>query len=1063
MPVRAEIRKLWEDNLSTNMEVGNGLVTQSDQPVLEKVDSSPEVRPEIRKLWDDSLNEEPTDIRLWSDAQNEMNQQITGEGIGAEIGGTLVKPPEQQVGGESIMGKIFDVLSRGEYASANVAKDYIMGKPFNMKSAIEGIKGDKKGTYDELSEAVFSEWSPWKRKAMGFALAIFADPTTYTPAGALTVPFKAAKHIPGVTKGIEAIKNSPLGKAFVPGAGLPKDYYEAKYYAKKGLEAEEQKIFRQAEELRSGLSKDDMEKLSFYRQHPDKIHELSPLLKAKLEKVGDMFEGFVTKAEADGIITPEIAAKWRGQGTPYLPGYYPARGIKLAKGDMPPSMFEKVKKPTFMKKKTFKTLEDAKQLSGNFEQIANADTVEQARGLMKTFGLEGAFGKISNLKVDDIRGYAKQLSETYKPEENVVKLVAYRGIEQVRYTARTKFIDDTLEEFGTKLQRGTKIVPEGYGIYLPKGSIRMYATEVVDPSFVKDFKGLADQLRDLRVNTEKISSVKTTTETTVSGVGKLADGGPLAKMEGVVRDSLMSRGMTIGEANVYIGKLKANGSGAVDDIIKEVNEKSETVRTILNSSALEGDLIDISKLTDAQKKTMIGITTRVPSYALPKEIADDLNYATKIMSGDPSTAKMFQLFDKTQNIWKGLATAVRLPFHIRNMYSNWWQAALSGVQNPNRFVQAAQIQKSFLTKTKGTMELGEKVYSYKELRELSNKLGIRGKGWLGADIDVNMFDEVESMVKYGKLRKLNPMTVGRNFGTMIEDNSRMAVFLDRLAKGQDPKDASRAVRKYLFDYKELTDFERKVMKRAVPFYTWTRKNAPLQIQSLVEQPRKYQAYAKAARAFEEDETLEERMAKPEYFDKMMYVKSPFKSKLGKPLYMSIDLPPLEFNRSFDINQWLSSTTPFKVIPEIIFNFKTFPEPGKLGKPLELARAPFWVGWLPKPIFNQMSNRGLVDKMLNENTGEYELGINKKLLHGIHTALPFLNEQSRIHAEPISLEDENPDLKRKSYMSGIGFKTLDIPRELERKESEVGIRESYLDSFVGQRGRLPTMNELKELK
>ena len=41
---------------------------------------------------------------------------------------------------------------------------------------------------DEISEAVFSEWSPMKRKAMGLAMAIFFDPTTYTPAGTLTVP-----------------------------------------------------------------------------------------------------------------------------------------------------------------------------------------------------------------------------------------------------------------------------------------------------------------------------------------------------------------------------------------------------------------------------------------------------------------------------------------------------------------------------------------------------------------------------------------------------------------------------------------------------------------------------------------------------------------------------------------------------------------------------------------------------------------------------------------------------------------------------------------------------------
>ena len=933
------------------------------------------VRPEIQKIWDESMKQDSvpkTDygnsisvVPPPSSSDTVSYEVASEEDIAKAIGGQLAEPEEQQVGGQSVIGKIFDVLNRFGYASANTAEDYLMGKPFNIQSAIQGIKGERKATYDQIADAVFSEWSPWKRKAIGFALSIVADPSTYVPAGILAKPFQVAKETKIGQTAIKAAEESTIGKAFVPGAGLPKPYYEAKYYAKKGLEAEEQRIFRQAEKLRSGITKEEMEQLSYLRQHPDKISELSPKLKEKLEHIGSIFDDFVNKAEADGIINADMAAKWRGRDVPYLPGYYPARGIRLVKGELPPSLFEKVKKPEFMKRKKFETLEDAKLLSGNFEKIANAETIEEANGLIKSFELEDAFGKIKNLEVEDIRGYAKQLSEHYKPEENVVKLVAYRGIEQARYTARVKFIDDVMNQFGSKIKSGTKVVPEGYGIYMPKGAIRFYAKDMVDA-----------------------------------------------------------------------------------DTLKKALEKY-------------GDMLSADDIDDLAKQ-FPSITKKVPTYALPESIAKDLNSASLIIGGDPSTRKIAQMFDRTQNLWKGFATAVRLPFHMRNMYSNWWQAYLAGVKNPTRFVQAAQIQKSFITKTTGKVQLGDKVFTYKELRTLANDLGVRGKGWLGADIDINTLDEIESMVKYGKLRKLNPMQMGRAFGTAIEDNSRFAVFLDQMAKGKTPKEASQVVRKYLFDYEELTEFERKVMKRAIPFYTWTRKNAPLQVENLIKQPRKYQAYAKGLRAFEDEETLEERMAKPKYFNEMLYVKSPFKSRLGKPLYMSIDLPPLEFNRVTDMNNWLSSATPLKVIPELIFNFKTFPEPSKLSKPLELARAPFWVGWLPKPIFNQMSSRGLIDQKLNTSTGEYELGINKKLLHAIHSALPFLSEQSRMFSAPITLEDESPENKRKAYMSGVGFKALDVERELESREGEFGQRESAVTGFYEQRGRLPTTQELKKL-
>ena len=41
-----------------------------------------------------------------------------------------------------------------------------------------------------------------------------------------------------------------------------------------------------------------------------------------------------------------------------------------------------------------------------------------------------------------------------------------------------------------------------------------------------------------------------------------------------------------------------------------------------------------------------------------------------------------------------------------------------------------------------------------------------------------------------------------------------------------------------FDYANLSDFERRVMKNAIPFYTWTRYNVPLQIRSVWMEPGK---------------------------------------------------------------------------------------------------------------------------------------------------------------------------------------------------------------------------------
>jgi len=94
-----------------------------------------EVRPFIRKLWEEGLKEEEEKEpeNLLEEVEQHMGRVVpaSGQAISERVGGSFVKAPEQQVGGDSILGRVFDVLSRGEYASANIAKDYVLGKPFD--------------------------------------------------------------------------------------------------------------------------------------------------------------------------------------------------------------------------------------------------------------------------------------------------------------------------------------------------------------------------------------------------------------------------------------------------------------------------------------------------------------------------------------------------------------------------------------------------------------------------------------------------------------------------------------------------------------------------------------------------------------------------------------------------------------------------------------------------------------------------------------------------------------------------------------------------------------------
>jgi hypothetical protein len=107
---------------------------------------------------------------------------------------------------------------------------------------------------------------------------------------------------------------------------------------------------------------------------------------------------------------------------------------------------------------------------------------------------------------------------------------------------------------------------------------------------------------------------------------------------------------------------------------------------------------------------------------------------------------------------------------------------------------------------------------------------------------------------------------GHHVGTVLEDNARFGLFLHNLSKGMLPTEAAMHVKKYLFDYEDLTGFEQKVMKRIMPFYTWIKKNGVLQVSELVHQPYKYAPLSDVVQAVEsttEPPTMEDRLL-PEF-------------------------------------------------------------------------------------------------------------------------------------------------------------------------------------------------------
>jgi hypothetical protein len=123
--------------------------------------------------------------------------------------------------------------------------------------------------------------------------------------------------------------------------------------------------------------------------------------------------------------------------------------------------------------------------------------------------------------------------------------------------------------------------------------------------------------------------------------------------------------------------------------------------------------------------------------------------------------------------------------------------------------------------------------------------GVITSGFFRTDLHEDAAGGIGSSEAKGRIRAVidDPQTnmlirSGSALGHAVETNARIAHYLGKIDQGLSPSGAMLSVKKHLFDYADLTQFERRVLRRVIPFYTFMRFNTPLQFQNMITQPRK---------------------------------------------------------------------------------------------------------------------------------------------------------------------------------------------------------------------------------
>jgi len=316
-------------------------------------------------------------------------------------------------------------------------------------------------------------------------------------------------------------------------------------------------------------------------------------------------------------------------------------------------------------------------------------------------------------------------------------------------------------------------------------------------------------------------------------------------------------------------------------------------------------------------------------------VAQDIERAIKVWE-DPTS--MDNLYKTGVKLWKGLATSVVPGHHFTNFIGNIHNMSVAGDMS----VKA--LGKSYgRTMAKFLVAADEP----EKLRHLA-ALGVNNPA--DALAAMKKYEVLGTATQLGELaqegtRKIvnNPlMRKARQWGTQfVEEPARVGLFIDRLAKGDNYEQAAIKVKNVLFDYSELTKSERAVRDYGlIPFYTWMRKNIPLQLESMVKNPHRMEAVGDVYDVPWNANPMEDTVI-PESRQSTGFV--PTKGSAdGQPVMARFALPSLDLNRLGDPNVLIDSMGPVpKAISELAMGRRTNGAPlrtsSTFARPSQLAK------------------------------------------------------------------------------------------------------------------------------
>ena len=388
----------------------------------------------------------------------------------------------------------------------------------------------------------------------------------------------------------------------------------------------------------------------------------------------------------------------------------------------------------------------------------------------------------------------------------------------------------------------------------------------------------------------------------------------------------------------------------------------------------------------------------VKGYSIESNVIDVINQ-NSLKQNNLTENAFFKLFDKFTSVYKMANTIYSPSFYGNNAIGNAFNSFLycgAAAFDPRKIKIARGIASS--GDPKQFLTLHGETYSYKQLRDICGRLGISNTSFYEHEIK----EDAKGFANLKLNKKLLEISSG------IEDTQRIALFVEALDNTGDFSKAVDVVNKFLFDYSDLSEFEHKVMKRAIPFYTFMRKNNPLQLEQIFVNPQIYRNLNYGFNNFEvmSGSNYVEDTNRNEW--RKDYVQLPFQIN-GENIGFNLNLP----------YETLERLTPSKILGQSNPLIKALPElySGKY------AYTGMDVNSVPEYLMNQVAPVRIMD------------GINDK--EGVSKALYGLSQATGINVATIKDQlGSQQQLIEKYYpyvnAENVGYENEDIFEALLKK-------------------------------